>query len=676
MKNWLLHIFLLFTPFLLKAQTIVEGEYFLNTDPGIGNGTAFTFTPKDSISEVISIPTSNFNTGFHTLYFRIKDELNRWSHYESSSFYVLENTSAIPSSFSIVSGEYFLDNDPGVGNGTPFSLTPNDTISETIFIPTSNLPSGFHTLYIRLKDELNRWSQYESTSFYVLKAENNAANNPLIVSGEYFIDTDPGVGNATTFSVNASDSISEIIAIPTTNFTAGFHSLHIRLKDELNRWSHYEKSTFYILKEPANANSTTFLRGEYFIDTDPGVGNGIAFVVPAQQDLTNFPISIDISAYADEEHTLHIRLMDSEGKWSHYESRDFYICGDLIDQPSLVLSNTTFCQGTQLSVTGIPVNDISSAFWTGPNDFFLESVVLVRNNALPSMSGTYTFHVVSEGGYHCDTNTVSINLTVHPSHSTYQQVDICYGDTLFVGNTAITEAGFHTTFLTSQNGCDSIISTSLNILPKNIHTQVIQRCIDETYTINGNTYTSSGTYYDTLVSVKGCDSIVVTNLFIGEPIIDTYISFSDSTLTAAANDVLYQWINCDADFSPIPGATNKELHLTSSGNYAVQLTSTICPYISVTTDCFEANNLHTPSLLWTNFIKIYPNPNQGFFTLELQDYENVVVNVKDIQGRLILTKDKLLSAISTIDISAYAAGTYLLEVVKNGEGNVFKIVRE
>jgi hypothetical protein len=369
-----------------------------------------------------------------------------------------------------------------------------------------------------------------------------------------------------------------------------------------------------------------------------------------------------------------VRFLDDTGKWSHLETRSIYICGDLIGMPSYS-GNTTFCQGQQININGIPVNNISTAYWTGPNNFYLQSTVLVRNNASPSMSGTYRFNVVSQGGYHCDTNYVSVNVTVNPSYNNYQQKTICYGDTLHVGNQKYTTTGFFTTTLQTTLGCDSVISTSLNVIPQNKRTQTIQLCTGQTYTIGNHTYTTNGTYYDTLVSFKGCDSIVITNLSIGNPILNTQVTYLDSTLISSASGVTYQWLDCNNNLAPIPGETSSSFYVTQNGKYAVQLTSISCPGVTAISDCIEVNYLGLSSSTIFDLVKLYPNPNNGYFYIETEEYNAITYEITDLQGRLLQTS-LLTAEKTTLDIHSFAAGTYLVRLIKGEINNVYKVTKE
>jgi gliding motility-associated-like protein len=74
-----------------------------------------------------------------------------------------------------------------------------------------------------------------------------------------------------------------------------------------------------------------------------------------------------------------------------------------------------------------------------------------------------------------------------------------------------TTSGVYIQTLVNAAGCDSIITLNLTI--NSISTQFnVATCYD--YVWNGQTYTNSGTYRDTLMTANGCDSIVTLNLVI------------------------------------------------------------------------------------------------------------------------------------------------------------------
>jgi len=84
----------------------------------------------------------------------------------------------------IVKAEYFIDTDPGAGNGTVLIMTGN-VIDQNYSIPTTGLSVGIHKLYIRVQYTDGTWSIYDQNVFYINPDHSNSA---LITSAEYFFD--------------------------------------------------------------------------------------------------------------------------------------------------------------------------------------------------------------------------------------------------------------------------------------------------------------------------------------------------------------------------------------------------------------------------------------------------------------------------------------------------------
>lgn len=228
----------------IYAQNITRIEYFIDNDTGYGNGIPVSFTQTDNVTVNFPINLSGSLTeGFHFLHIRAKDSDNRWSMVGGRPFYnkvVLNDTLT-----NIAVMEYFIDNDPGYGNGVSLNYTigTNATQSFQVSIP-SNLSDGFHFLSIRAKDAYYKWSVVGTRPFY----KQNIPNNPLlnIVELEYFIDTDPGIGNATLVPIIAETSISRNFLLDLNNVSNGSHLLYIRAKDANNKWSQLSTRDFIV----------------------------------------------------------------------------------------------------------------------------------------------------------------------------------------------------------------------------------------------------------------------------------------------------------------------------------------------------------------------------------------------------------------------------------------------
>ncbi|MBN9293996.1 MAG: gliding motility-associated C-terminal domain-containing protein [Flavobacteriia bacterium] len=109
-----------------------------------------------------------------------------------------------------------------------------------------------------------------------------------------------------------------------------------------------------------------------------------------------------------------------------------------------------------------------------------------------------------------DTTTTPSDTVYHVS----QNLTICAGETITLpGGTVVNTSGIYTDTLLAANGADSIVTTTLDVLPYLTDTISASICHGGHYNFGGNLLTASGTYTDTLTAVStSCDSILVLNL--------------------------------------------------------------------------------------------------------------------------------------------------------------------
>ncbi len=319
--------------FTTVFQNVVkEIEYFIDTDPGFGNGTSVALTTGSDITSNFNIPLNSLSTGFHILYVRVKDNNGIWSSCQTMPFYHV--TLSAP---NITKLEYFLDNDPGLGNGTSLVITSSSNITKNFTINLNSISSGFHLLYIRAKDNSGKWSIVQTQPFY-----NTTITNPNITKLEYFIDTDPGFGNGTNLNINSSADITKNLNIPLSGINDGFHILYLRAKDNQNKWSLTQTQSFY----KVSLSNKNICRLEYYIDSDPGFGNGIQVSVnPSSTNISKL-FNVDLACVPAGNHIIYLRAMDTHSKWSLINIKSF-----TVNQSSPEISytgSTTLCQGDSL----------------------------------------------------------------------------------------------------------------------------------------------------------------------------------------------------------------------------------------------------------------------------------------------------------------------------------------
>lgn len=211
---------------------------------------------------------------------------------------------------TINQAEYFIDKDKGVGKNTKLNVTLAADSSFTFLINLTGITPGFHQLYVRTKNSNNKWSFTVRKTIEVLGTAAFADVN----KGEYFFDTDPGVGKATAFAVNPADTaVTKTFNAKTTGLQPGYHSLYIRTKDSEGRWSVSTRKSIEIIKSLDTAKITA---AEYFFSNDPGFGKAtkVTFATPAANGTFNFNIPYnEIPSKAD---TLFVRVVNSDNRWS------------------------------------------------------------------------------------------------------------------------------------------------------------------------------------------------------------------------------------------------------------------------------------------------------------------------------------------------------------------------
>lgn len=126
-----------------------------------------------------------------------------------------------------------------------------------------------------------------------------------------------------------------------------------------------------------------------------------------------------------------------------------------------------------------------------------------------TVSGIYTEDFVSNNG--CD-STVYLTLEVVNAITSNQTIEICYGEMYVFGNQNLTQTGVYNQTFTSENGCDSIVTLQFTVLPE-IETAVdAYICFAGSYTFGNQVLTTAGTYTEIFTSTLGCDSTVVLTL--------------------------------------------------------------------------------------------------------------------------------------------------------------------
>lgn len=184
--------------------------------------------------------------------------------------------------------------------------------------------------------------------------------------------------------------------------------------------------------------------------------------------------------------------------------------------------------------------------------------------------------------------------------------------------------------------------------------------------INGNTYTSdnSSDYY-ILENSCGCDSVIKLNLDIN--IVNTDSVFIiDSLLYTTYSNATFQWLNCDNNYSILPGQNSSSIIADSLINYAVEITQNGCVD---TSECFHINLVSVFDLN-SSLFTIFPNPGNEYVYLDFAEnnHSNLNIELYSIDGKIIqsqiLNSPKSMVFVSLTNISS---GSYFVKVSANNE---------
>ena len=174
-----------------------------------------------------------------------------------------------------------------------------------------------------------------------------------------------------------------------------------------------------------------------------------------------------------------------------------------------VLTNTAGCDSTiitDLTVLPLSLSNQTLTICAG-------NVVTIGNNIYTN-TGIYSDTIVATNG--CD-SIITTDLTVLPAAVYNQSLTICFGNSIVIGNDTLNSTGVFSSTLTNPSGCDSIITTNLTVLPLLSSSQSLSICAGDSVVIGNSVYSTSGSYIDSLFSSNGCDSVVTTNLTVNIP---------------------------------------------------------------------------------------------------------------------------------------------------------------
>ena len=229
----------------------------------------------------------------------------------------------------------------------------------------------------------------------------------------------------------------------------------------------------------------------------------------------------------------------------------------------------------QVILSWVPIVSAPMTYVWSPTIGLSSSVVL---NPLATTFTSVDYIITATAGICVVRDTA--RLIISPGDSIYQTQTICFGSSVLVGSSSYTTAGLYRDTLVSRRGClDSIVMTNLIVIRSVVTNQTVSICPGQSYLINAHSYTTAGVYADTIFVPGTCDSIVNTTIVI------LPTSASSLSVTICSNqtylfngvlinitgtylDTFVNYVGCDSVESLI-----LTVNLTSTGT----INASICP---------------------------------------------------------------------------------------------------
>jgi hypothetical protein len=280
-------------------------------------------------------------------------------------------------------------------------------------------------------------------------------------------------------------------------------------------------------------------------------------------------------------------------------------------QPGPISGNNNVCAGTTQTYSVAPVSGASSYTWTLPSGWTGSSTTNSINATVGANSGNIT--VTANNA--CGSSSATTLAVVVNSSSPAQPSAI-------TGNTIVCQNSTETYSVNPVSGATSYTWT----LPSGWTGNSTTNSITATVGANGGNIS--------VTADNGCGSSPSQTINVTvNPIPNVTVTNVSGTLIVNQSGATYQWIDCNNNNAPISGAINQSFTPTTGGSYAVVVTLNGCVDTSACQTVTIAG-IDTEALSKQVF-SIYPNPNQGNFTI--QSTKGGVFELIDVKGKVIHT---------------------------------------
>ena len=558
----------------------------------------------------------------------------------------------------ISSMEYFIDSDPGFGNGTAITITPGVDQNVDISISTTGLSIGFHELVVRSMHSDGTWGIHETRKFYVSQSSLSSASN--VNEMEYFFDMDPGYGGGTALTITSGQSIDTDELISTATLSSGFHELVVRARDSNGEWGLHASRVFYIDGSTSTAANANLVGIEYFIDADPGIGMGTEIAINPAQPSIDQDITLATNTLPNGNYSVSMRVFNGDGLYSLTETSSFQICTGA----NTNFSATTVCVGeatefTDLS-TATQAGDVYS--WDFDSDGNIDDMTAGNTSFTYADAGTYTATLSIDRGGCAVSSEVVVTVETVPTANAGSDQTITADNTTLVASPAPTgETG--TWSLVSGAGTFGDVNDPATALTGISVGQTVVRW----------------TVANDVASCSAFDEVTITrsNALSTETDILTFSLQEQSSpaeidLTNHTVSILVELGTNLSSLSPdVTVSSGASISPQGAQDFSSAFTYTVTAEDQVTVQDWVVTVMERPLGLGDEVnIMIYPNPVVDKLTISgiSKDYH---IRLSDLTGKIILEGEN----IKELSMVEYEEGTYLLAITIDGRTQSVRIIR-
>jgi hypothetical protein len=285
-------------------------------------------------------------------------------------------------------------------------------------------------------------------------------------------------------------------------------------------------------------------------------------------------------------------------------------------------SSSTVCAGAPVNFIDLSPGAVSWS-WSSPGANTTSSSSQNYSGVVYNTMGTYTVTLsTNDGGGTCSTTQTitvlpqpTLNLAANPN-------PICPGDT------SILFANGASSYLWGGGPSGTVYQ---------VHPTI-------------------STWYDvTGTDVNGCTKTDSVQVIVYSAPSTPTINYGGGILTASPTALSYQWY---LNGNPISGATNQNYTPTQNGVYTVTYTDANgCT--SAQSLVITISDIGVGVIELDGKIQVYPNPGTGIFQIKNQNASgDAIIEVYDIQGRMVYFKEIQFYNSYTLDLSEQPKGAY------------------